>query len=74
MLGTGTGSEDGQNTGSTTDVHDNLVLEILRVVHDSSLVGSRADRVLQHLFVDVERGVGTVVVVMLITVAEVIEH
>lgn len=60
----GLGCEHTENAGAASDVHDNLVLEQMRVVVHGVAVGHGAHLVLEHLLVDAEVGVRVEVVVL----------
>ena len=49
---TSLGGKHAQDTGTTADVKDELVLEEMGIVHDRIAVRSRADSVLEHLLMD----------------------
>lgn len=63
LFGSGSGSEHGQNTGSTTDIEDDLILEKVGVLLNSVSVGEGSHAVFEHLFVDTKVSVGVGVVV-----------
>ena len=46
------GSEHREDPGATTDIEHRLVLEEVWIVDDCGTIGTRADRVLQHLLMN----------------------
>ena len=52
MLRASFGCEHAQDTGTTTDIEDDLVLEQVGVLNDSITVRARTNAILQHLLVD----------------------
>lgn len=61
---TGLCREHAENTGTASDVHDNLVLEQMCVVVHGVSVGHSPHLILQHLLVDAKMGIGVEVVVL----------
>jgi len=66
MLSSSSCSKNTEDSSTAAYVQYNLVLEVLRIVLDSFSVGLCAISILEHLFVDVEIGVATKVVVVLL--------
>ena len=52
LLRSSLGAEHGQDTSSTADIQDNLVLEDVLVLVDEIAIGIGTDSVLQHGLVD----------------------
>lgn len=52
QLGTSLCAEHGQDSSSTTDIEDDLVLEQVRVLEDGISVGEGSDGVFEHFLVD----------------------
>jgi hypothetical protein len=75
VLGACSCRKDTENASASTDIEDDLVLEVLGVALNRISVGVGTDLVLQHLLVDVEVGVAAeVVVVLLVVVLQVLSQ
>ena len=65
MLCSSSGSEDTQDTSTSTDIENNLILEVVRVSLNCISVGIGSNLILQHLFVNVEVRIAAEVVIVL---------
>mmetsp|Transcript_11011 Transcript_11011/g.26020 ORF Transcript_11011/g.26020 Transcript_11011/m.26020 type:complete len:429 (+) Transcript_11011:180-1466(+) len=62
LSGTGLGRPDGQNSRSGSHVHDDLVLENIRIPQNCRMVGRHSVVIGKHLLLVVQLGIGTEIV------------
>ena len=74
MLCTSSGCENAKNSRTCSDVKYDFIFEVFRVIFNGLLVSASACTILKHLFVDIEVGIASVVVVVVFFAVEVSKH
>lgn len=74
MLSTCSCSKYTKNSRATSNIENNFVFEIFRVVFDCALVSPRPDAVLQHFLMNVEARVRPKIIVVLALSAQICQQ